>query len=737
MRFLNPKRSLHMTGRANSSSAEHTLFTRTHLCSFFARYPDFKYDPSKPFMDEFWRLVETYQFDRRGRRFKAARKGVKDAKVLQFKNIYGTHSDDGVYAWYNFFRAIGIKETPRDIGLCHKKATSIHLNICDLIDLPVTRIGVKTFPNESELSRYSLKNVNRPMIVPLISKKLDPILGDLFRRIGNPLKPKVKKPASAPKGAVKTVKGNLLIRQSRPPKKMPETGEPLRKRPKKTGTTLSDSLQNIETPHTSVHHNEQAQADVIQSINMYNTSTLAKPSEYAQLQATTVEIFNSYLEIDDGPPIGLFHPAFNSFQRRIGSKLFAPTQWQLSSTLPLLTTSQKLYGKQNRSKGRMEAFKPLLTQLLDIYVGNSDTPGVTPDGVIQGSNGTYPMILEIENKFDTDPSVETAVALADYWRDNRFDWVRRLCCCPSMILAIKGPWMCVMGGIMLGYRPVVQPLTPFFLVGNNPSSPEHANIVSKIFASLAKSLSELDHFDRGLQRFRGTRNFAGHFPYIQQLIINRKRVDIEYQGFSMPWKPVFQAVARSEDGDAYPITVKFAKSYNAAAHRLLAAMNLAPELLFISSEDPSEFKVANRTMVVMKEAPHRNLSGTSPPPDCVLRDVKRALDVLHKHNIVFGDLRPPNVLAVKDKNTYQTTGGMLVDFDWCGTAGQATYPVDINMNMEWPEGVGPGLPMQLEHDKVMLKRLSGPAAFERRISYDTYIRSLHKPMAECDNYHFG
>ncbi|CUA74552.1 hypothetical protein RSOLAG22IIIB_11281 [Rhizoctonia solani] len=537
--------------------------------------------------------------------------------------------------------------------------------------------------------------------------------------------PRLMNTASAPRGPVNTLRETLAIGQSRSPKKGYERRAPLHKPPKKTGTTSSDSLQNTETPGIT-------QASMIKSINPYNTFTLANPSEYTQLQAITVEIFNDRVNIEDRPPIGLFHPAFNSFQRRIDSMSFTPTPSQLSSTLPLLTAFQKIYDQEARLNGRIEAFKPLLTQLLDAHIRNSNTPGAMPDGVLQESNRVYPIILEIGDKIDSNecnPSVEAAVALANYWRDNQFDLIRQQCCCPSMILVAKGPWICVLGGIMFGNQPVVQPLTPFFLVGNNPSSPKHANTVAKIFASLAESLSELGHFYRDVQRFRGTRNPAVHSPYIQQLIINRKRVDIEYQSLETPGEPVFRALARSEDGDVYPIIVKFAQSYNATAHRLLAAMNLAPELLFISSEDPIEFKVAQRIMVVMKEAPYSDLSGT-PPPNCVLQDVKRALDVLHKRNMVFGDLRSSNVLAVKDKQTYEITGGMLVDFDWCGTAGRATYPMDINMTMQWP-GVGPGLPLQLEHDEVMLERLSDPVAFQRRM-YDAYVRSLCEPMAKCD-----
>ncbi|EUC55554.1 hypothetical protein RSOL_120710 [Rhizoctonia solani AG-3 Rhs1AP] len=169
----------------------HQPLARPHLVSFFAQYPNFKYDPSKPFMDEFWRLVETNQFGRRGKRYKSARQGVKDAILLQFNDIYKAHSYN-IHVWHNFFRAIGMDEMPQDIGLCHRQAKSIHLNICDLIDKPVTGINIQKFPNVLELSHYTFKDIDRPKIAPPISKKQDPIVGRLFRQVTNPPRPKVK-----------------------------------------------------------------------------------------------------------------------------------------------------------------------------------------------------------------------------------------------------------------------------------------------------------------------------------------------------------------------------------------------------------------------------------------------------------------------------------------------------------------------------------------------------------------
>ncbi|KAJ1301446.1 hypothetical protein OPQ81_008704 [Rhizoctonia solani] len=194
------------------------------------------------------------------------------------------------------------------------------------------------------------------------------------------------------------------------------------------------------------------------------------------------------------------------------------------------------------------------------------------------------------------------------------------------------------------------------------------------------------------------------YPYVRHFTHNGKRVKIQYRS-QVPDRAVFGAMALPEEGEPYPIMVKFAESYHVTAHRMLAAKGLAPELLFASSEDPKESGFAKRIMVVMRRVTGSDLATTSPVPQRVLDDISSALKILHDSNLVYGDLRPPNVLAVEDQ-CGKITGGMLIDFDWCGTAGQAKYPWNINPVVQWPKGVTPGAIISMEHDLAMLKGLS-------------------------------
>lgn len=59
-------------------------------------------------------------------------------------------------------------------------------------------------------------------------------------------------------------------------------------------------------------------------------------------------------------------------------------------------------------------------------------------------------------------------------------------------------------------------------------------------------------------------------------------------------------------------------------------------------------------------------------PQPILDQVEEALGILHATNIVFGDLRHPNIMINKDERV------LFIDFDWCGMHEEDTYPVSLN-----------------------------------------------------------
>ncbi|KAJ7447366.1 hypothetical protein B0H11DRAFT_1636574, partial [Mycena galericulata] len=81
------------------------------------------------------------------------------------------------------------------------------------------------------------------------------------------------------------------------------------------------------------------------------------------------------------------------------------------------------------------------------------------------------------------------------------------------------------------------------------------------------------------------------------------------------------------------------------------------------------------------------------------RTLGNAIDKLHAEKLVFGDLRPPNIIV-------HNSSVHLVDFDWAGRVGEARYPSTINMDPGiFPDGVDRGGLIKMEHDRKMLQSI--------------------------------
>ena len=86
----------------------------------------------------------------------------------------------------------------------------------------------------------------------------------------------------------------------------------------------------------------------------------------------------------------------------------------------------------------------------------------------------------------------------------------------------------------------------------------------------------------------------------------------------------------------------------------------------------------------------------------IYKDIKIAIDELHNNNIVFADLRPPNILIRVLDGEHKAT---LVDFGWCGIDGVDIYPASINWEQPWHNDVKPNGLLKKEHDYHMLDKL--------------------------------
>ena len=252
--------------------------------------------------------------------------------------------------------------------------------------------------------------------------------------------------------------------------------------------------------------------------------------------------------------------------------------------------------------------------------------------------------------------------------------------------------MCVIGGVFVE-KVITERLTDYVWLGGSPFDSTRSNFAARLFAALRSAISSLKKYYASItpSQLSTYRPYPFITEYGEQKtkFTYSSRLATEYQ-HRLLYRATLNGVPSTR------IVVKFVEQYNADAHRLLATQSLAPRLHYSSTDD--NVRYGKRFMVVMDYVDLKRVSGrlTQQQYECV----KNAIDILHSKDMVFGDLRWPNILV--GNNT-----AMLIDFDWCGKAGEARYPHDINIDasMGWHKDVGPDCFMTLDHDDHMLRNL--------------------------------
>ncbi|CEL57026.1 hypothetical protein RSOLAG1IB_08279 [Rhizoctonia solani AG-1 IB] len=172
---------------------------RTHLEAFFAKskYSGFKYNPAKPYMEEFYRMTNQFGWTSKGTKeqqkaFDDAREGINEASVLQFNAIYGEDEKD-LKSWRNLCGVLRIASIPKSPHKCREIVKSSYINICDLVDSPVLNTKVIHFNSEEELSAYTKRTGK---FFPLEDAHAGGLLRFLLRKIRHP--PEGKSPYPRP-----------------------------------------------------------------------------------------------------------------------------------------------------------------------------------------------------------------------------------------------------------------------------------------------------------------------------------------------------------------------------------------------------------------------------------------------------------------------------------------------------------------------------------------------------------
>jgi hypothetical protein len=154
---------------------------------------------------------------------------------------------------------------------------------------------------------------------------------------------------------------------------------------------------------------------------------------------------------------------------------------------------------------------------------------------------------------------------------------------------------------------------------------------------------------------------------------------------------------------AVEVVVKFTAQYHPETHRRLADKGFAPVLhacvpvcggLFMVVMDRVHGKLAWDLVQRRELIPYE-----------AYEDIRDAIKVLHSDNLVFGDLRTPNIMVVPSgPGTDARCRGMLLDFDWVADHGIGRYPASLDDTLGWASGIKRYGIMDKAHDIAMLNK---------------------------------
>ena len=293
------------------------------------------------------------------------------------------------------------------------------------------------------------------------------------------------------------------------------------------------------------------------------------------------------------------------------------------------------------------------------------------------------------------------------------------------LVGVAGPNLAVSGAVFTE-RFVSQRLTDYIYLGPLPSGGVESALshrirrVAQILRALKTCTSELVDYYKGLEFLppsASTRSPAPNpshpisgmvpSPHFQAYAAGNKRYKIEYTerlARHFPSSTVFKGTIECEGGEdkaKHDVVIKFTDGYCKDAHEMLTKISLAPKLWFCNREESVGMYVVVMGHVRGEQA------GSLLEDEAHIDQLRTAVDALHVAGYVHGDLRGPNLLIAKD-------GLKLIDFDWCGKAGEARYPADINVgsDIEWHGGVCREGLIEKDHDEHMFTLLTVPK--ERR-----------------------
>lgn len=426
----------------------------------------------------------------------------------------------------------------------------------------------------------------------------------------------------------------------------------------------------------------------------------------------TEKILDDRPEPDSVPPVSLLYDGFGYFMDAFRSREHASsvgTRWR-DLELAVNDFADEMAGfycdDASRSGGGLRALNVILAlgdgkkfRAVDISTAHSDSDYDQPYDTT-----TCPIWFKNEAVDLNSMPVSDLAAYAARSRDilmQHSEGVERGWRTPLLGLSVIGPSVTFYAIIFLQQWRIVS-LTPTL---SCIASACEGDDRKSLYAAFAGALTLLRRIDEDATHFISAPPTIQHadptFPYISALP-KYGAPDEKVQFQILRPHPDNRLMYIAQTLGEQQILVKFTRSYSIALHAFCAGRGHAPGILGFGKIPGGWYVVA---MDYMLSATHPSRS-----PNLArlcnkwIDELQRLVQSFHDEGLVHGDLRESNILC--DGETV-----MLIDFDWGGAVGEASYPF-VRLSSELT---------------------SGQDSIDRKITKDDDRRVLHNTLEQLES----
>jgi len=401
----------------------------------------------------------------------------------------------------------------------------------------------------------------------------------------------------------------------------------------------------------------------------------------------------------------------------------------------LISAMADFYEKES---GREQELLRILKRFLhDFGGGGSKGGGQTDISVVVDKGRHHAFILNVEVKKERssrgEPMMQNMNYYVEKWASQEAKSFANRCCCPTFLLDVSGPYLCMWAAVHVGKEVLLDPLASVVAL-HTEYDLENMSKIASFCRALKNGVKNLKAFYSDDIDLNGDAQ-PSYFPFLAE--IDGYRLTYDEDVTIAPSKPtLFSALAQKtkhedydddkedeeeQENDALNVVVKFTKHvYGDNVHRLLADNSFAPKLYAFDRNN----LVPGWSVVLMER-----IEGC-----CTWKDldfhaerktkerktkIRTAVKLMAHNGFVHGDLRPPNVLVNKMNATDGGNGNninnvpkvsddvWIVDFDFAGKEGEARFPLFLNhaKRMGWADDVSDNVLITKTIDDEMCSKL--------------------------------